>query len=238
MNSKELTCREKEIYQLIKKLGDESANRLPIYDGINNIEQYLDADYRILFVLKEPYDEKEGKGGNWEIKDLLSKGGYGKASKSFYPMIYITYGILNDFLPMDDKKKVQDNFEEMNSYLYRIAHINISKLPSLKGTRSDFSHITEAYMKDKENDNIIHKQILAYNPHFIIGCGIDDLLMGDLELCQVEKTNGYISKKYPNFLYIGAYHPAQTTCSQEDYCNSIISIAGDWIKRKQKIIVT
>jgi hypothetical protein len=231
LNENELTRKEEEIYRLIEKSADKIADRFPIYDGINNIEQYANATYRILFVLKEPYDEKEGKGGNWKIKDILGKGGYGRASKSFYPMIYITYGILNNFMSWGEMDYVQDNFEEMNSYLYRVAHINISKLPSINGTRTDFSHITEAYKKDRENDNIILKQITAYNPHFIVGCGIENLLMDDLELCQIEKTNGYTSRKFPDLLYIGAYHPAQTTCSQEEYCNSVINIAKDWVKR-------
>jgi len=41
----------------------------PICDGIINIEQYLKSKYKILWILKEPYDEfdKDGKpcGGGW-----------------------------------------------------------------------------------------------------------------------------------------------------------------------------
>jgi hypothetical protein len=233
MNSNEMINKEREIRKLIEKLGKENPERLPIYDGINDVDQYLNATYKILFVLKEPYDEEQGKGGGWAIRDILGKGGYGRASRTFYPMIYITYGILNDFKLWGDMDYVQDNFDEMNSYLYKIAHVNLSKLPSLNTTATDFSDIIDAYQKDKQKDNIVFKQIIAYKPDFIIGCGIEDLLIRDLELFQVGKTNGYVSKKHPDFLYIGAYHPAQTTCLQEDYCNSIITIAKDWVNRKQ-----
>jgi hypothetical protein len=232
MELNELKAKEQEIHNLVEKLTDEDNERYPIYDGINDLEQYLKAKYKIMFILKEPYDGTGGTGGDWAIKDILGKGGYGRASRTFYPLIYISYGILNDFCAWDDMDNVQDNFDEMNSYLYKVAHINISKLPSLNTTRTNFSDIVNAYNKDKENDCIILKQIDAYQPDIIIGCGIGNLLADDLELYQPENKTGYRSKKYPNLLYIGTGHPALRTETREVYVDYVITVAKELLSKE------
>jgi hypothetical protein len=229
MKIADLQNKHDEIERLIKKLTDKNSERYPIYDGINNIEEYVSAKYKILFLLKEGYDET---GGDFSISEVVSEGNYGKASKTFYPMIYITYAILNDFLLYDDMDYIQNDFENMNSYLYKVAHVNINKLPSLNGTRTDFRDIVSAYTKDKENDNIVLKQIQAYEPDIVIGCGLGELLTVDLGLYYDEITKGCLSDKYPNMLYIDTYHPAQTTISQEKYVNSIVGIVKSWAKLK------
>ena len=90
----EMQQKDYGIQLLIDKLIVETKVREPIYDGINCIEEYIKAKYKILFILKEPYDSD---GGGWAIKDIISKGQYGKSIKTFYPLIYIAYGILNHF---------------------------------------------------------------------------------------------------------------------------------------------
>jgi len=240
MEIKELKNKEEKIRLLIEKLSDVNAERYPIYDGINDIDQYLKAKYKILFVLKEPYDEENGEGGNWDIKELLGKGGYGKASKTFYPLIYIAYGILNGFQTWNDMEYVEKNFEEMNKSLYQVSYINISKLPSLNVTKTDFNDIVNAYEMDKKNDNIILTQIDSYEPDIIIGFGIGEILTADLVLKCIDdddfyysdNINGCTSKKYPNTLYIAAYHPAQTKMQQPEYVDSIIRIAKNWVNKK------
>jgi hypothetical protein len=232
MESDELIRKEQEIYALVEKLADEDNERYPIYDGINDIEQYLNAKYKILFILKEPYDGDGGTGGGWAIKNILGEGGYGKGSKTFYPLIYISYGILNDFCPWNNMDNVQDNFEAMNSFLYKVAHINISKLPSLNTTKTKMSDINNAYANDIKHDRIILKQIDAYKPDIIVGCGIGWLLFNDLELYQPENTRGYRSKKYPNLLYVATYHPANTTMGQEEYVDFVINLAKEHLSKK------
>lgn len=235
MELNDLIKKEEEIHKLVEKLSDLENNRQPIYDGIFDIEQYLKAKYKILFILKEPYDEKNGKGGGWAIKDVLPKGGYGKASKTFYPLIYIANGILTGFKSFDEIPDfIKDNFEEMNNYLYQVAYINISKLPSLNTTRTDFSHIVKAYNNDKMNDNIILKQIDTYQPDIIVSCGIDRLLFADLELYLDDKLNTFKSKKYPNLVYIGTYHPAQISIPQKKYIDHVILTAKKWAEQENK----
>jgi hypothetical protein len=223
MTRQELISKELEFRLLMDKLADDENERYPIYDGINNIDQYLNAKYRIMFILKEPCDEPDGSGGGWKISDILNKGRYGRASKTFYPMIYVTYGILNDFCKWNDMPDVKDDFEGMNAYLYKIAHVNISKLPCLKPPRTKFSDIERAYELDKENDSIVLKQIDAYQPDIIIGCGIGNLLITDLGLFHPHGKVYWKSKKYPKIIYVGCYHPAQTVISTEGYFDYAIN---------------
>jgi len=233
MEKSDLERKEKELESLIKKLADKAKGRYPIFDGINNIDQYLAAQYKIVFVLKEPYDGSNGTGGGFAIKKILDFDGYGKGSKTFAPMIYIATSILNGFLSFDQiESTVQENFKMKTNDLYKVAHINIGKLPSKKETRTSFTDIKDAYTKDRQNDQIILKQIDAYEPDFIIGCGIQNLLNSDLELYKEESLHGLRSKKYPNLLYIGTYHPSQTTIKRPVYCNHVIDLARAWATKR------
>jgi len=229
MNLVDIRQREDEIIGLIDKLADANNGRYPIYDGIVDIEQYLNAKYKILFVLMEPYDQRDGSGGRWHIRDLFSKGGYGKSSNTFYPLIYIAYGILNDFCLWNDMNYVQDDFDEMNNHLYKIAYINISKLPAIKPPRTKFSDIVAAYKKDRANDSIILKQIDAYQPDIVIGFGIRDILYHDLAFYQPEGKSYWKSEKHPNLIYIKTYHPNQSEIFQQEFVDSVINSAKQYL---------
>lgn len=231
----DLKNKEEEIKLLIEKLADKDANRYPIYDGINNIEEYINSKYKILFVLKEPYDDDDGEGGDFSVIDVIGKENYGASTNTFYPLIYVSYGILNDFTLYDDMPDVKPNFKYMNNYLYKVAYINISKLPSLNRARTVFSDIQKAYNKDLENDSIVLKQIDAYKPDIVIGCGIGEILTDDLGLYYDTKINACQSRKYPDMLYVEAYHPAQTQITHEKYVDTIINIAKSWFNLKNKI---
>lgn len=227
--SQELHKNEVDIHHLIEKLADVDNDRYPIYDGIVDIEQYLKSKYKIMFILKEPYDQADGSGGRWHIRDIFSKGGYGKSSNTFYPLIYIAYGILNNFSLWNDMNYVQDAFDEMNGYLFKIAYINISKLPALKPPRTSFQDIIAAYKRDRATDSIILKQIDAYQPDIVIGFGIRDILYHDLALYQPEGKSYWKSEKHPNLIYIKTYHPNQTELLQQEFVDSIINSAKQYL---------
>ncbi len=60
-----------EIDQLIwTKCLDSSGKSEPIIDGIFNIEMYQKEPLRILWILKEPYDDD---GGGWSFPEELRK---------------------------------------------------------------------------------------------------------------------------------------------------------------------
>jgi len=55
---KELKKNSKKIDALVKKIKPKNPNQSPITDGIINIEEYHDSPIRILWILKESYDQK------------------------------------------------------------------------------------------------------------------------------------------------------------------------------------
>ena len=66
-----------DIYALAQSNGLSNDNIEPIADGVNDIEAYLDSHPRVMWVLKEPYDDftKENSpwGGGWNICDVFNE---------------------------------------------------------------------------------------------------------------------------------------------------------------------
>lgn len=121
------------------EIKSENPNLHPITDGIINIKEYNKAKYKILWVLKEPYyDKKENgiiSGGKWDIKEVYNaktelNGKNGFNAKTFYPMIYTSWAILNDFTETSNMiKDINDKSVEMIDAFKRTAYINIKKIP-------------------------------------------------------------------------------------------------------------
>ncbi len=199
----------------------------PITDGIIDIDKYLKAKYKILWILKEPYDDfdENGKpfGGGWSLNEVLNqkqtisefKGG----RPTYKPMIYTSWGILNDFCLWENMGNVE-NDPSMIDALKSIAYINVKKLPGY--TKSHFSVIENAYQKYKD---ILLNQIEFYQPNIIIGGSTLYNFFKDLdlrkELMQKRGSIDFILKN--NRIYIDAYHPSQRRISQEQYCDDIIT---------------
>ena len=61
---------KEKIYARAKVLGISTDDLWPLPDGVFNIEGYCQSSPRIMWILKQPYDDmKEGKpyGGGWEV---------------------------------------------------------------------------------------------------------------------------------------------------------------------------
>ena len=62
-----------EMYSNAEKLGLSTANLKPIPDGVLDAEKYLTSRRKIMWVLKEPYDDidEEGnpQGGDWYLEE-------------------------------------------------------------------------------------------------------------------------------------------------------------------------
>jgi hypothetical protein len=207
----------------------------PIYDGIINPDQFINSTYKILWILKEPYD-KDTEGG-WDFKKTLSLKkkitDFDTGRSTFKPIIYSSWGILNNFCLFDDMNNIEVQ-PSMVEILNSIAYINVKKTPG--GTTSDNRTIQRDYDTHKE---IILKQIGYIDADIIIGCRTLHHLIDDLS---IKKKDGirYGSLTYfisNDKLYIDTYHPAQRTSStnvtQEQYCDNIIQVAKIWAATKQ-----
>lgn len=209
----------------------------PIYDGVVNEEKYLDAKYKILWVLKEPYDQD---GGGWSLRETLNPSYYKYTNGAISPIsnngggrtnrniLFISYGILNGFLTFQNPNmEYIISHPEMEDTFSKIARINISKLPG--GTTSNNSEIAKDY---EFWSDIILEQIKGFNPDVIIfGNTFFSSLMNDLGIAQYDMRL-YSDKqqlsfcKKNNCLYISARHPG-IWIGRKDYINSIIELCRD-----------
>ena len=151
-----------------KKIVDPSKRRSPILDGVVDPETYVNSARRILWFLREPYDEREnGKasGGEWSLVDWI-KEDLVRASriKTYQAIGYITHGVLDSIHDWDEMDWISES-EKIRSRLLSIALINSSKLPGL--TTSNPGVIGSAYRDHRE---ILLDQVLSFCPDLIFAC--------------------------------------------------------------------
>ena len=214
---------------ILENYHTDNENSLPITDGIVNIKNYLKAKYKILWILKEPYDEDDGTGGGWSLcRDFLATTDFykriGRSRKTWHPIIYVSYGILNGFLRYSDMDSIR-NDPRMVNVIKDIAVINIKKNPGFTRVYN-YSNIWNAYQKNKE---ILLLQLKTYKPDIIIGGSTLHYFLEDLGVS--------VSTGFPYFIkdakiFINAYHPAQTQTRTEVYVDSIIDLAEKWAESK------
>lgn len=241
---KDLQDKVDEINKLVnEKIVSFSPDTYPIRDGIIDIEKYFKAKYKILWILKEPYDEfdDEGKpyGGGWGLDDAIKPKQtffeFKSGKPTFEPMIYTSWGILNDFCLWNDMDYVKNNSSMLNA-LKSVAYINVKKLPGY--TKSNNQVIEKAYHQYKE---ILLKQIEYYNPDIIIGGSTLYYFFQDIGILRENLIhNGSVRFIIKNDkIFIDAYHPAQRTgttgVTQEKYCNDIIDSVKIWASNKSEM---
>lgn len=232
----EQTAIEKRIYATVKS-SDE--NVLPIADGIIDFEKYSNSTFKILWILKEPYDHfdksKKAFGGGWHIREAINtKTNFNQfvgGKRTFSKMIYVNYGIQNGLLRKE--MKPVEKTPEMLEALKSSAYINIKKIPGQ--TSSTPKVIQQFYNKDKE---IILQQIDTIKPNIIICGGTFNLLVNDLKLKQIVKHNSVSYVSTEKFIIIRAYHPSYrvgtTKVSEEQYCNDIVTVAKNYHSSQNK----
>lgn len=219
--------------EIDKEYFDPSGNTSPIIDGIVDIEKYFQTAPKILWILKEPYDDQEDGmaiGGGWHLsKDFLAKKDFydrmGRSRNTWHPIIYISYGIINDFMPWNGMYLIR-NKPSMVDVVQQIAVINVKKMPGLTRTYN-FTQIQKAYTEHKE---LLNRQIELYNPDIIIGGSTLHLFYDQIGIIQSEliemNSVKYVIKK--GKLYIAAYHPGQTQIKRDAYVDDIISTSKEF----------
>jgi hypothetical protein len=231
MNLNDLQISIKEIDSLVRQKypWDDAKGIGPILDGIINADKYLNAKYKILWILKEPYDEIDENGspcgGGWDLKEIMNEkksiNEFGSERKTFQPMIYTSYGILNNFCLWDKIPDIEtaDVFNTLKS----ISYINIKKMPGF--SNSPKSIISSAY---NENKDILIKQIQVGKPDIIIGGGTLKWFSSDLGFVRnnwiIRESGSFPYYIRGNQLFIGAYHPSSVPrlTDEKTYCNDLI----------------
>jgi hypothetical protein len=161
MTLEELTQAQKKLHEEIQQFAEKHClandNICPIYDGVENIEAYLKSPLKIMWLLKEPYDED---GGGWNISAAY-KNEAGKKKATYRRMAAATFGFTNNMY-YEQIRKMSGEIDIFPS-LDSIAYINLSKMPGNNRTSSASAKAYYTLWKD-----ILHKQINVYNPDVII----------------------------------------------------------------------
>lgn len=230
MNKEELQKRIDEIDAEISKITYD--NRKAIHDGIVNIDEYLNSEIKIMWVLKEVHSV--GDDGKWDLREALRslKNETETAMKegwtgTFNPIVYITYGILNEKYWEEIPNTWDD--PKIIDILNKIAYVNLKKVSGL----SVANHV-ELIDYHKKYHHILKMQIETFSPDVII-CG------NTLEIFDYFGT-AYIENREENMIFyssqehiiIDAYHPYNRKLKQQIYCDTIIKHVLDWKEKYRK----
>lgn len=225
------------INEMELRMNKPEEKREIITDGVMNVDNYFLNDIRLAWMLKEPYDELDGTGGGWSYFEMF-KGGdlyleqFNRPHKvTWHPIIYISYGIMNNFMKWSDLDYIREN-HKMCDVVKNVAFINSQKLPSKNVTRTDINDLIESISKNsdllKRQVNLLNPNVLIFGNTFNLYKEILDISISDL----VDYENGikYIVKD--GKLYISTYHPAQTQIKRNLYVDGIISLVEKWKKNE------
>ena len=107
-----------KIFERAEKLELSNDDLEPLPDGVYNIEGYCKSSPRIMWILKQPYDDmKEGKpsGGGWEVYGAFNNDDAFKIT-TWQPIIYSLFGIRNHklYTRVRDKDCVKNRVKRAN----------------------------------------------------------------------------------------------------------------------------
>lgn len=209
-------------------LSQPENERHVVQDGVFNYEGYLKSKIKVLWIMKEPYDETNGKGGGWHFSDtkVYKALEFGRSSTTWHPIIYASYGILNDFLPFEKMGRISKHNKDVAKVLSHIGYINIQKLPSLTREKSKYSVLYEAFQSTK---HLFDLQMNLLQPDVIICASTMPIIFQHLGL------KGNLHKEYTTCtsyvahgrVYINAKHPAQRK-GRSGYVNDIVSAVREY----------
>jgi hypothetical protein len=221
--------------EMALRMNDPENDREIIGDGVHTPEAYFANPVRIAWMLKEPYDDIDGKGGGWNLYDMFNeKNQYAKFSGShratWHPITYATYALKNGFMKWSDMDYVRDD-HEMFEVLKSTAFINAQKLPARNMTTTDFADLHDSL--EKHNDLLL-QQIELLRPNVLIFANTLHIYRKYLGLSKHSlKPHGTLNYILDNGrLYIDAYHPAQRTVKGMLYNDDIVEV----VRKHQELL--
>lgn len=170
---------ETEVKSLLKKMAKaDGLKDRPITDGVVDVARYIASSPKMLWILKEPWEMRDGNEvlGGWSLtKDLLANGSVDNRG-TYAPMAYVSYSVFNNYLPWSRIPYATEEAGVAHS-LKNIAYINIKKFPG--GKMSNLREIATFYKRYK---HLLMQQIETINPNIVIGGGTLELFFDDLGL--------------------------------------------------------
>ncbi|WP_223927202.1 hypothetical protein [Prevotella lacticifex] len=130
---------ENKIYTLAKNKGLSSEEIEPIPDGVGDIKAYCESSPRIMWILKEAYDnyvEDKPAGGEWNLYDEFDNENVWTIP-TWQVIAYIVYGVRNE-KHWTDMPWVSEN-TSMVKDLKSVAILNMSKMPAYSSSPTDMT---------------------------------------------------------------------------------------------------
>ena len=223
----ELKQREKEISIKISTMESGDGSK-PVVDGIINIEKYINAKRKILWILKECREEwninKAGQRvrGGWNlVKDIYNRVDIREIKSNITTRRVLL--VANTLLSNNPENALED--------FRSIAFINIKKFPG--GKFSVFDQIKKSY---DNNKFLLLEQINTYNPEIIICGNVLQYFVNELDYNNGAKIplgmGGHNYYCLKNKLYINAYHPSykprKNSKHERDYVIKIKNSVTNW----------
>ncbi len=233
MTVKELELAQKDLQQRMldraKSLGYNPDDIEPIYDGIGDFDAYSSAEVKVMWVLKEAYDDFDElgipKGGGWEVYEQWGDSTKLKevtSVRSWQPIMYVLRALSED-KNWDDIAWIRDEREKYVEALRSCAYININKMPAKKQS----GDLTDAF---NTWSDIINAQICAYAPDVII-FGNTMHYFGNqcymINSSDCDGVKGITDVKISTIgdkptLLINAYHPNQKAITRQEYVDTLL----------------
>lgn len=233
---------ERTIEELIRERGAEAGlstdDTWPITDGVVDTDAYLASSPRIMWILKEPYDDRdeEGRpcGGGWSHSEMLrSKKEW--TVLTWQRVIRSMYGYIHGTLCADQPDLKEH--PEMGEALRGVAWINVSKMPALKSSRMPALRRGYGIWRD-----IVLRQVSEYDPDIIV-FGNTLRLTGEDFLTREELESPAERIMYEGWnmaniflkdgrILVDAYHPG-IRCKDERYVDSMVGILRRYARQEQ-----
>ena len=236
MNIEQVKEAEAEIRRLVTEVYvDERGKADPVFDGIISSERYLVCPFKMLWILKEPWDGPDSSGGGWSlITDQLATWPVRDLSQStFHPIIYITFGVLKgvwDYDAMPWVSKMSDAEDVIRS----IAFINAKKLPG--ATRG--AHHPTILKWYRRGADIIDRQINAYSPEIVFGCAphFREIMLRAGIQTDIIRSHGCVKFAHASGrLFLEVYHPGQTQVKRVDYVNDALHVVRRNLRHRVRL---
>lgn len=214
-----MTNKFKKLDNDFAKLSLSKYGKLPIYDGIVDLEIFKNTYPKVLWILKEvnsPEDECD-----WDmreaIKSLKSSTGLKRGwGNTFTSIVYVSEGIIKN-KEWDEIPYLYDNPDTID-VLNSIAFINLKKNPGK--SRANTIELYEAYVIYKD---LLFKQINLINPDIIIFGGTYLYFKNDIPNDNFKHCGSCNVFKIDDKIFVDAYHPQYIGINREKYFTDIIT---------------
>lgn len=165
------TALHEKIRRRATELGHNPEKVVPIYDGVADAKGYLSARQRLMWVLKEPYDDfdetGEPRGGGWtmfkDVADGKTLAQSVNANPALRNVAYASRAILDGTESYGDEPWISDAPEDYERALRGVAYVNVGKMPAGRTTSDD--RLASCYAQWKD---ILHEQIDLYDPETLV----------------------------------------------------------------------